>query len=116
MTTTESPLPAATPAVPARQPSRAWAWLGVLPFLLFALLFIGLPASFLVIGSLTLQDGGLGLDNYAGLTGPCCAIAFRNSIQLSLITAIVGGIFGFALAAAVILGGLPTILSSALMT
>ena len=116
MSTTESPLPAATPAVPARQPSRAWAWLGVLPFLLFALLFIGLPASFLVIGSLTLQGGGLGLDNYAGLTGPCCAIAFRNSIQLSLITAIVGGIFGFALAAAVILGGLPTILSSALMT
>ncbi len=88
----------------------------MLPFLLFAVLFIALPASFLVIGSLTLEGGGYGLDNYAGLTGPCCQIAFRNSIQLSLITAIAGGIFGFALAAAVILGGLPPILRSALMT
>ncbi len=116
MTITESPPPAATPVVRARGPSRVSAWLGVLPFLLFALLFIGLPASFLVIGSLTLADGGFGLDNYAGLTGPCCGIAFRNSIQLSLITAVAGGIFGFALAAAVILGGLPPILRSALMT
>jgi putative spermidine/putrescine transport system permease protein len=115
MTTTESPPSAATPAVPAQRRS-GWGWLGVLPFFLFALLFIGLPASFLVVGSLTLPDGGLGLDNYGGITGDCCQIAFRNSIQLSLITAVLGGVFGFLLAAAVILGGLPPILRSALMT
>ncbi len=95
----------------ARTRSRSvWAWVGVLPFFLFALLFIGFPAMFLVVGSLIVEEtGSVGLDNYAGLTGPCCAVAFRNSIQLSLITAIVGAIFGLLLAAAVILGGLPAV-------
>jgi putative spermidine/putrescine transport system permease protein len=50
------------------------------------------------------------------LTGDCCALAFRNSIQLSLITAILGALFGLLLAAAVILGGLPSVLRSGLMT
>ena len=114
MTTPELPPGAAAPPAPGRR--MPWAWLGIVPFLLFALLFIGLPASFLVVGSLVVPDGGLGLDNYAGLTGPCCAQAFVNSIQLSLISAALGAVFGFLLAAAVILGGLPPILRSALMT
>ena len=114
MTLTELPPEAAAPAPPGRR--LPWAWLGVVPFLLFAILFIGLPASFLVVGSLVLPDGGVGLDNYAGLTGPCCQTAFINSIQLSLISAGLGAVFGFLLAAAVILGGLPPILRSAVMT
>jgi putative spermidine/putrescine transport system permease protein len=68
------------------------------------------------VGSLILPDGGVGLDNYAGLTGPCCQTAFINSIQLSLVSAALGAVFGFLLAAAVILGGLPPILRSAVMT
>ena len=114
MTLTELPPEAAAPAPPGRR--LPWAWLGVVPFLLFAILFIGLPASFLVVGSLVLPDGGVGLDNYAGLTGPCCQTAVINSIQLSLISAGLGAVFGFLLAAAVILGGLPPILRSAVMT
>lgn len=118
MTITETPPPVA--ASPVRPPVRSrsvWAWVGVLPFFLFALLFIGFPAGFLVVGSLIVEEtGNIGLDNYAGLTGDCCAVAFRNSIQLSLITAIVGAAFGLLLAAAVILGGLPSFLRSALMT
>lgn len=118
MTITETPPPVA--ASPLRPPARSrsvWAWVGVLPFFLFALLFIGFPAGFLVVGSLIVEEtGNIGLDNYAGLTGDCCAVAFRNSIQLSLITAIVGAAFGLLLAAAVILGGLPSFLRSALMT
>ncbi len=114
MTLTELPPEAAAPAPPGRR--LPWAWLGVVPFLLFAILFIGLPASFLVVGSMILPDGGVGLDNYAGLTGPCCQTAFINSIQLSLVSAALGAVFGFLLAAAVILGGLPPILRSAVMT
>ncbi len=117
MTTVEAPLVAAPPV--ARPPRRrsVWAWVGVLPFFIFAILFIGFPAMFLVVGSLIVEEtGSVGLDNYAGLTGPCCAVAFRNSIQLSLITAIIGALFGLLLAAAVILGGLPGFLRSALMT
>ena len=118
MTATEAPPAVAAPptARPARSRS-AWAWLGVLPFFLFALLFIGFPAGFLIVGSLIIEEtGGVGLDNFAGLTGDCCAVAFRNSIQLSLITAILGSVFGLLLAAAVILGGLPPGIRSALMT
>jgi putative spermidine/putrescine transport system permease protein len=105
MTTVEAPLVAAPPV--ARPPRRrsVWAWVGVLPFFIFAILFIGFPAMFLVVGSLIVEEtGSVGLDNFAGLTGPCCAVAFRNSIQLSLITAIIGALFGLLLAAAVILG------------
>jgi putative spermidine/putrescine transport system permease protein len=118
MTTTEAPpLVAAPPAARPARPRTFWAWLGVLPFFLFAVLFIGFPAGFLVVGSLVVEEsGGVGLDNYAGLTGPCCALAFTNSIQLSLITAVIGSIFGLLLAAAVILGGLPRFMRSALMT
>lgn len=116
MTSSEAPPSAAPPPAPAASTRFATSWIGVAPFFIFAILFIGLPASFLVVGSLTLQDGSIGLDNYAGLTGDCCFIAFRNSIQLSLVTALLGGLFGFLLAASVILGGLPPVLRSALMT
>ena len=118
MTTLETPSVAAAspPARPAKTRSF-WAWLGVLPFFLFAILFIGLPAMFLVFGSLYVQDTqSLGLDNYAGLTGPCCAKAFENSIILSVVTAALGAIFGLLLAMAVIRGGLPGPFRSALMT
>jgi putative spermidine/putrescine transport system permease protein len=117
MTTPEAPpIVAAPPATRPRRPRSIWAWLGVVPFFLFAFMFIGLPLIILVIGSLTLEDGSYGLANYAGLTGPCCGIAFRNSIVLSLVTAIIGAAFGFLLCAAVILGRLPAILRSSLMT
>ena len=42
--------------------------------------------------------------------------AFRASIEISLVTAVIGGVFGFLLAYAVIRGGLPGILGAALMT
>jgi putative spermidine/putrescine transport system permease protein len=111
------PLVAAPPALRPRRSRSLWAWIGVLPFFLFALLFIGFPAGFLVVGSLFVEETqSFGLENYAGLTGPCCAVAFQNSIVLSLATAIVGAVFGLLLAAAVILGGLPLFMRSALMT
>ena len=118
MTTLETPsVVAASPAAPPRRARSYWAWLGVLPFFLFAILFIGLPASFLVFGSLYVEETqSVGLANYAGLTGPCCALAFQNSIILSLVTASIGALFGLLLAMAVIRGGLPGGIRSALMT
>ena len=49
---------------------RSWSWLGLLPFFLFALLFIGLPVSFLVLGSFQGLDGNPTLQNYADLSSP----------------------------------------------
>ena len=95
---------------------RSWSWIGLLPFFIFALLFIGLPISYLVLGSLQGLDGQPTLQNYAELTSPTITNAFATSIEVSLVTAILGGVFGFLLAYAVILGGLPRVLRDALMT
>ena len=50
------------------------------------------------------------------LQQPSIVTAFANGIEISLVTAVVGGLFGFMLAYAVILGGLPRFLRTALMT
>jgi putative spermidine/putrescine transport system permease protein len=92
------------------------SWLGLVPFFLFATLFIAAPVGYLVIGSFQDNQGHTTLQNYAELATPSVTNAFRTSIEISLVTAIVGGIFGFLLAYAVILGGLPRVLRVALMT
>ena len=104
--------------VPLVRPARrtSWAWLGVVPFFLFAFLFIVAPVAYLVIGSFQNAQGETTLQNYADLTTPSIATAFTTSIEVSLVTAVVGGIFGFLLAYAVILGGLPPILRDAMFT
>lgn len=106
----------APPARSARRISLP-SWIGLAPFFLFSALFLGLPLAFLAFGSIADNTTGAPtLDNYAALSTPLVVKAFSNSIEISLVTAIVGGIFGFLLALAVILGRLPRILRSALMT
>jgi putative spermidine/putrescine transport system permease protein len=91
-------------------------FLGLIPFFAVAVLFLALPVSFLVIGSFQDETGNGTLQNYRDLSTPLIVNAFRNSIEVSLVTALLGGVFGFLLAYAVILGGLPRFLRSALMT
>jgi putative spermidine/putrescine transport system permease protein len=102
-------------APPARS-RLSWSWLGLVPFFLFCTAFLFLPVAFLVIGSFYDQEGNLSLQNYADLSTGIIPGAFANSIEISLITAVAGGIFGFLLAASVILGGLPRVLRGALLT
>ena len=103
-------------ARPARR-GRTWSWLGLGPFFLFGGMFLGVPLAFLAIGSLVHNETGqLTLENYGALSTPLVATAFRNSIEVSFVTALVGGIFGFLLAAAVILGRMPVVFRNALMT
>ena len=104
---------------PTARPVRrrfGWAWLGLGPFAIFSTLFLIIPTGYLILGSLQDRTGAFTLANYAGLTDPTIVDAYGNSIEISLVTAIGGGIFGFLLAYSVILGGLPGFLRSALMT
>jgi len=94
----------------------SFAWLGVIPFFLVAIAFLFLPISFLVVGSFQSTEGDVTLRNYAGLGDPRVAVAYANSIEISAATALGGAFFGFLLAYAVILGGLPGFLRTALMT
>jgi len=114
---------AATPqsaqgAPPARPGRRSVpTFVGVVPFFVFALLFLILPIGFLIVGSFQDVDTHQAtLQNYADLTDPDIVFAYGTSIEISLVTAVLGGIFGFLLAYAVILGGLPRFLRSFLMT
>jgi putative spermidine/putrescine transport system permease protein len=112
---------------PSARPGRrfTWAWLGVMPFVLFAVAFLMIPTLYLLTGSFqdthgTLQTnahyGQLTLQNYSHLSEPNLADAYFASIEISLVTAVGGGIFGFLLAYAVISGGLPQFLRNALLT
>jgi putative spermidine/putrescine transport system permease protein len=106
------------PGAPAARPGRRFtlAWLGVVPFIVFAAGFLVLPTAYLLTGSLQDTHGQATLQNYARLSEPNLAGAYAASIEISLVTAVGGGIFGFLLAYAVIAGGLPRFLRNALMT
>jgi putative spermidine/putrescine transport system permease protein len=103
-------------AAPLARPRRAWSWLGLVPFFVFSTAFMFLPVAFLVLGSLRNTEGALTLENYADLSTGVIPTAFANSIEISVVTAVGGGLFGLLLAWSVILGGLPRFLRTALMT
>jgi putative spermidine/putrescine transport system permease protein len=112
---TQTPGQGAPTARPARR-RFGWSWLGLLPFFLFSIAFMFLPAVYLVVGSFRNNAGELTLENYADLQTGIIPGAFFATIEVSLVTAIGGGIFGLLLAYSVILGGLPRVLRTALMT
>ncbi len=96
----------APPARSGRRRPRLTA-LGVVPFFLFAFLFLVLPTLYLVAGSFQNQQGQWTLQNYFNLTKSYTMSAYEASIEISLVTAVSAGVFGFVLAYAVISGGLP---------
>jgi putative spermidine/putrescine transport system permease protein len=92
-------------------------WVGVVPFFLFAILFLILPSLRLFAGSFTNNDGQFTFQNILLLfETPSILNAYWLSIRISAVTAIGGGIFGFLLAYSVTVGGLPKQLRSVLIT
>jgi putative spermidine/putrescine transport system permease protein len=96
--------------------ARSWAWLGVVPFFLFALLFLILPTMQIVVGAFQRPGGGFTLVNIANLFTPSILASFWISIRVSLASALLGCIIGFAVAWAVTLGDLPRWLRGPVMT
>jgi putative spermidine/putrescine transport system permease protein len=92
-------------------------WLGVIPFFLFAVLFLILPSMRLFVGSFTNTEGNFTFANILQLFQQQNILdAYWLSIRISAVTAIGGGILGFLLAYAVTIGGLPTPIRSMLIT
>ena len=92
-------------------------WIGVMPFFLFAILFLVLPSLRLVAGSFSNEEGKFTIANILQLFQEQAILdAYWLSIRISAATAIGGGIFGFLLAYSVTVGGLPKPLRSALIT
>lgn len=101
-------------------PRHTWwrlpVWLGVLPFFLFSIAFLLLPSSSLFIGSFQDSLGQFTIQNILGLANPPIPDSFWLSIQISALTALGGGIFGFFLAYALTMGGLPQNIRSVTLT
>lgn len=92
-------------------------WVGVIPFFLFAFLFMLLPSLRLFVGSFTNNAGQFTFDNVLQLFTQTTIInAYKLSIAISAVTAIGGGIFGFLLAYTITVGGLPKAMRSAMIT
>ena len=75
-------------------------WLGILPFVAFALLFLILPTMKIVVGAFQSPDGSFTLQNLIDLNTDSIRNAYWTSIKLSLITALMGCAIGFAMASA----------------
>ena len=91
-------------------------WLGLLPFVVFAVLFLILPTMRIVIGAFQSPDGGFTFQNFIDLNTASNRNAYWTSIRLSFMTALLGCAVGFGMAAAVVFGGLPKAIRGPLMT
>src|SRR6266566_1820897 len=89
------------PSKARRETGRGWSytftsWLGLVPFLLFCLLFEILPAIIIIQGSFSDDTTGAPtLDNYKHMFSQVSNLhAFQTSISISIVTALLGGCIG----------------------
>jgi putative spermidine/putrescine transport system permease protein len=105
-----------SPPLARAKTSVNWNWLGILPFLVFALMFLVLPTAYLMVGAFQNEAGDFTFANIQGLFEPNVLSAYWISIRVSLASAVGGGLLGFLLAWAAIQGKLPPWIKPTLMT
>jgi putative spermidine/putrescine transport system permease protein len=110
---------ATQPAKPARRFGLNIAlgdFLGVAPFVLFAIFFLVLPTLGLVGGAFVDRDGAFTFQNILDLGQPQIVSAYSISIRISAASALLGALIGLAIALALIRGRLPEGVRSAVLT
>lgn len=107
-----TPMPKPAP----QSPRVSWAWLGTVPFFLFVFAFLIAPSLTIVTGSFRDRSGNFTLSNIGELFQPLILESYRTSIEISLVTAIVGATMGALLAYAITWGGLPSRVRSGVIT
>lgn len=86
----------------------SWDWLGLVPFMAFITAFLLFPAFYIILGTFTTASGAFTLSNISEMLGlEFARQSYLSSIQISLSTAIGGGIIGFLVSWAITVGGLP---------
>jgi putative spermidine/putrescine transport system permease protein len=80
------------------KPRRSFAVVGLAPFFLWALLFLIVPAIAVLVRALKTPEGSLTAKNIKELFAPQYRAAFRTSISISLLTAVIGAVIGTAVA------------------
>ncbi|HLJ59888.1 MAG TPA: ABC transporter permease subunit [bacterium] len=94
----------------------SWAWVGVVPFFVFAIMFLIVPTGFLAVGGFRDSQGHFTLRNLVDLFEPTILSSYLISVKISAASAIGGAVVGFALAYAAVAGGLPAWVRPTLMT
>ncbi len=96
--------------------AQALRWVGLLPFLLFTGLFLILPTLYIVVGAFRTPQGGFTFDNIVGLNTASIRSAYWVSLKISFLSALLGCVIGFAMAAAITLGGVSRRVKGPLLT
>lgn len=93
------------------------AWLGVVPFFAYTAMFLIIPAAEVMVGAFQDTSGGYTVGNVqAIIETENLRNAFKTSIEISLVTALLGGLFGLLIAYAAIREGTPRWIRSAFGT
>lgn len=103
-------------ALPATRLRLSFTWLGLLPFVIFIVLFLVLPTMHIVIGAFQTRNGTFTLQNIIDLNSGTIPSSYWISIKISFASAALGCLIGFGMAAAVIFGAVPRWIRSPLMT
>lgn len=82
-------------------------WMGLLPFFAFVAAFLIFPALSIVTRSFSDSAGHFTLRNLQNLSNPVITLSYKNTLLVSLYTAVSGSLLGGLLAWAITLGGLP---------
>lgn len=99
-----------------KRDGQTLTWIGVVPFFAFVTLFLFLPSISLFVGAFQSDGGGFTLDNVRNLFQAQYLGAYRTSIGLSALTAVLGGFFGGLLAYAALIGGTPRLVRPLITT
>jgi putative spermidine/putrescine transport system permease protein len=91
-------------------------WVGVLPFFLFIAVFLALPSTNLFIGAFEDQRGKFTFANVGVFLNPYVLKSYSISLQISLITSVLGGVMGFFVAYAITVGKAPAWMRNILMS
>jgi putative spermidine/putrescine transport system permease protein len=73
---------------------RSVAWLGFTPFAAYVVLFLGIPAVIAVASGFFSADGALTLANLKAFADPTILSAFRGSLLVSIVSAVLGAVIG----------------------
>ena len=97
-------------------PSPFSDWIGLIPFLVFILAFLILPSLNLFSGAFKDAKGNFTLANINFLTDQYVLKSYAISLEVSVITSLAGGVFGFFVAYAITIGDTPHWIRNILMT
>ncbi|MBI5161304.1 MAG: ABC transporter permease [Micrococcales bacterium] len=76
---------------------RGAAWLGLVPFTAYVVMFLGIPTVVAAASGFFTADGAFTLQNFSALGNEVILKSFGNSVLISAITAAIGAVCGAAI-------------------